>query len=280
MKNLKRYFKRNYVKFILLIFIYPYLVGYSPIDSSYSKTTVDFLIGTGQHSYASYDCNGNLIELRKHTTVDYGASVKYEYKNLQVGLRGGGYSLKLKEVESNYDENYYYYYRTPINYDSLYPNKRVYYVNPFVGFGNQFIEFNVGLIIFKNLSFYGNVTDYLIGNNDINPTWYVRIGNFEKFHFTGQYLSNTPLFSGGGMIDAGFAFPMQGTRNLTWLGVSYGPYQNLGLLLKQNIQLNKYVDLLIRGRGGLLESSFEGGISAGLRLMFWSILEEITLFLI
>ena len=73
----------------------------------------------------------------------------------------------------------------------------------------------------------------MIRGGNVYPTWLLRNVNKEKFHFSTQYLSNVPIFSGGGMADLGFGFGSTENRNLTWIGISWGPYQNAGLSIKQ-----------------------------------------------
>jgi hypothetical protein len=138
------------------------------------------------------------------------------------------------------------------------------------------------VVIFSGTAYYGNeytyipsgsvyappgdVGEYFITEGRIQPSWVLRVGNKEKFHLSTQYLSNVPILSGGGIGDFGFGFGSTDSRNLTWLGTSVGPYQNFGLCIKQNIQVSDNMDILLRGRAGMIESNFEGGISAGLRI--------------
>jgi hypothetical protein len=70
------------------------------------------------------------------------------------------------------------------------------------------------------------------------------------------------------MIDMGFGFGSKESRNLTWVGLSAGPFQNAGIALKQTVQLSDNFDLLINGRIGQIESNFEGSIAAGVRYNF------------
>ena len=70
------------------------------------------------------------------------------------------------------------------------------------------------------------------------------------------------------MFDMGFGFGRRDSRTLTWFGLSGGPFQNVGLGLKQTIQLSKSFDILIKGRIGQIESHLEGSISAGARYNF------------
>jgi hypothetical protein len=112
------------------------------------------------------------------------------------------------------------------------------------------------------------IYNYLISDGLYQPTWFMRIGNREKFHFSTQYLSNVPLLSGGGMADAGFGFGSEKSRNVTWVGFSLGPFQNLGLAMKQNIQITDNFDIKIKGRVGRIEDCFEGGLTIGAQFIF------------
>ncbi len=65
------------------------------------------------------------------------------------------------------------------------------------------------------------------------------------------------------MFDMGLGLEAKNQELFTWVGLSTGPFQNIGIGLKQNIQLSKNFDFLIKGRIGQIESQLEGSISAG-----------------
>lgn len=261
-RSLKRRFLNYKVRIIVILFIYPYMVGYSPDSTSVSKTIVDLLIGTSSHSHVTYDCSGNATSQANFRTYDYGASISHNYKGFKFGAKGGGYSIKNSGYE-NYYNNYYINEEFQLNNED---KSQVQYINPFIGGESKYFELNLGLMFFFQEPSLGNVWGNLINTGKLQPTWLLRIGNREKFHFSTQYLSNVPIFSGGGMADAGFGFGGQENRNLTWVGASFGPFQNLGFSIKQNLQIAEKFDLLLRGRAGMIEGEFEGGVSAGLRL--------------
>jgi len=261
-RNFPRRLLNYKVRIILVLFIYPYVVGYFPDSTSTSKTVIDLLIGTSRHSYVTYDCSGNMTSKTDYSTFDYGASISHNYKGFKFGAKGGGYSIKNSGYENSYN-NYY------IN-EEFQSNKedkgQVQYINPFIGGESKYFELNLGLMLFFQEPYLGSVCGELITSGNLRPSWLLRIGNREKFHFSTQYLSNVPIFSGGGIADAGFGFGGQENRNLTWVGVSFGPFQNPGLSIKLNLQIAENYDVLLRGRAGMIEGEFEGGVSAGLRL--------------
>lgn len=256
--------------FILLLVVYPYLVGFAPDSTSSSNTFVDLLIGFGQHSNVAYDCSGKPISAINYSSFDYGASINHNIDILEVGARTGGYKANVsgyKKYSGSYSDNYH----------SPEDNSPVFYVNPFIGLKTEYFGFNMGFSLFSRDSyssyFYssvgkmsGNLSDYLIGEGKIHPTWSMIIGSRSGFFFSTQYLSNVPIITGGGMADVGFGIGSRENRNLTWIGTSFGPYQTMGLCLRQDIQLSDKIDLLLRGRAGLTEDNFEGGLSAGVRI--------------
>ncbi len=264
-KQQKRCFIKNRMRIILFLVVYPYLVGFSP-DPDSSATIVDLLLGYGSHSYVTYDCAGNVTSKTKYSDVDYGVSVTHKIDAFKFGARAGGYIINAPDQGFSYNSSYFY--------TSTVSNKTsVFYLNPFIGTDSKYFEMSFGTSLFSDYAYKdskemaGRISEFLIGDSNIHPTWTLRIGNNEKFHFTTQYLSSVPLFSGGGIFDTGFGFGSTESRNLTWLGISSGPYQNIGFSFKQNIQLNDKTDILIRGRFGGIEKTFEGGISAGIRFM-------------
>jgi hypothetical protein len=248
---------------VLILFVYPYMVGFAPDSTGSSGTVIDLLIGTGTHSHVTYDCAGNVTSRTKYSSVDYGVAVSHNIKEFKFGGRAGGYSVSFGGTEGS---SYYNY--------STEKKGIVAYFNPFIGAENKYFDINFGASFFSRDYSYGNlyghdngnIGDFLIGNGDIHPTWSIRIGNREKFHFSTQYLSNVPILSGGGIADLGFGFGSTDSRNLTWVGTSFGPYEGFGLGLKQNVQLSRDIDLLLRGRAGSNEGTFEGAVSAGLRI--------------
>jgi len=259
---------------VILIFIYPYLVGFSSDSTSTAGTVVELLLGAGRHSNVAYDCNDNPIHAINYSTEEYGISVSHHNDDFNFGVKTGGYLIDILE-EKNYSGYYTNYYN---GYDNQVQSHRkgVFYVTPFLGGETNSFAFLAGISVFTEEAFNVNnglvmkspIGNFLIGDGSIHPAWYLRIGNRQKFYFSTQYLNNVPLFSGGGIGDIGFGFGSEVSRNLTWIGASIGPYQNMGISLKQDIQASEKFDILLRGRAGVIEDNFEGGFSAGLRILF------------
>jgi hypothetical protein len=250
----------NYkVRIILILLLYPNIVCYTPDSTGTSSTVIDFLLGVGKYAIVTYNCEGQATSVTKYSFFDYGGSVSHNIDEFKFGVRGGGYSVNNLGSE-NTSSNYYGDYDSYTTDDNS-----TQYINPFIGFENKYFDLNFGAVFLSGRNYYGNIDEYFINDGTVQPSWFMRIGNKEKFHFSTQYLSNVPLISGGGMADAGFGFGSTETRNLTWVGLSFGPFQNLGFSVKQNIQVTDNLDILIRGRIGTIESNFEGGISAGVR---------------
>jgi hypothetical protein len=257
LSSIKSWLLNYKVRIILILLLYPNIVCYTPDSTGTSSTVIDFLLGIGKYANVTYNCEGQATSVTKYSFFDYGGSVNHSIDEFKFGVRGGGYSVKnlgREDTHNNYLFGDYAPYTTNDNSTQ--------YINPFIGFENKYIAVNFGAVFLSEGKNW-NVSEIFFNDGPVQPSWLLRIGNKEKVHFSTQYLSNVPLLSGGGMADAGLGFGSTETRNLTWVGLSFGPFQNLGLSVKQNIQVTDNVDILIRGRIGTIESNFEGGISAG-----------------
>ena len=255
----KNWLGNNKRRLILLLMLYPNIVCFTPDSTGTSSSVVDFLLGIGRYAHVTYNCEGQATSVTRYSYFDYGGSFTHNIDIFKFGARAGGYSINYIDKQSNYYNDYYYYGPYTSN------AKSVQYINPFVGFETKYFDLNVGLVVLSQNSVYGHSNKYFFGESSIQPSWFLRIGNREKFHFSTEYFSNVPIFSGGGIADMGFGFGSEETRNLTWVGASLGPYQNLGVTIRQNIQVTDNMDILLRGRVGMIESEFEGGVSAGIR---------------
>ncbi len=258
---------------ITFIIIYPYLVGFSTdsTSTSTSGTIIEVLLGAGRHSNVAYDCNDNPISAINYSTAEYGISVSHHTDDLHFGVKTGGYLINTMEIKYYSGHN-----DIGMNDEALAHKNSVFYVHPFFGMETNSFALFAGVSIFSQEanSLYngptmkGHIAGFLIGEGSVHPAWYLRIGHKERSYFSTQYLNNVPLFSGGGMGDLGFGFGSTESRNLTWVGLSIGPYQGMGISLKQDIQASENIDILLRGRAGVIEDNFEGGFSAGLRMLF------------
>jgi len=250
-------------RIILILILYPNVVCFTPESSDSSNTVIDFMLGLGKYTNVIKRCTINYRHtesITNYSYIDYGGSISHKIDNLKFGLRGGGYSIGDIEIVHSDNYNELGEYSTEGN--------AVQYVNPFIAFDHKYVELSLGLVFLTEYPWQENISDRLINDGTTQLSWLLRIGNQRAFHFSSQYLSNVPIFSGGGMLDIGFGFGRRDSRTLTWLGFSVGPFQNTGLGLKQTIQFSKSFDILIKGRIGQIESHLEGSISAGARYNF------------
>jgi hypothetical protein len=257
-KRLLIWLLTNKTRILLISFLYPNIVCFTPDSTGTSNTFVDLMLGLGKYANVTYDCEGRVTGVTKYSFIDYGASLSHKIDILKFGLRAGGYSINNPESEQNL-------YSSPY-YDDASNSSQ--YINPFFGIDHKYFELNVGALFLTDYVWNENINDYFISDGKTQFTALMRIGNRQAFYFSTQYLSNVPLLSGGGMYDMGFGFGSKESRNLTWLGLSAGPFQNAGLALKQDIQITDQFDLLLKGRIGEIESNLEGSISAGARYNF------------
>jgi len=247
-------------RIILILILYPNIVCFTPESSDSSSTVIDFMLGLGKYSNVTYNCKGQVSSISNYSYTDYGGSISHNINMFKFGLRGGGYSI------SGSDQYYNNYFYPDDSFTS--GSNSVQYVNPFIAFEDKYAELSLGLL-FSTENFLGNNLHSRMNiERKILPTGRLRLGNIQGFHFSTQLLSNVPIFSGGGVFDMGFGFGSNKSRTLTWLGLSWLPYQNAGLAFKQTIDVSENFDILIKGRIGQIESNLEGSISAGARYNF------------
>ena len=259
-KRLIRRLHNHRFRIILILILYPNIVCFTPESSDSSNTVIDFMLGLGKYSNVTYNCRGNASSIQNYSYIDYGASISHRIGYFKFGLRGGGFSVSGTE---EYSGNYY-------NQNEFVPSgtNSVQYVNPFIAFEDKYAELNLGVLFSTKYPIDNSRNERIIINGKVRPTGRLRIVNIQAFHFSTQLLSNVPIFSGGGEFDMGVGFGSRKSRTLTWLGLSWLPYQNAGIAFKQNIDVSKNFDILIKGRIGQIESNLEGSISAGARYNF------------
>jgi hypothetical protein len=262
-QRLSRWLNNHRFRIMLILILYPNIVCFTPESSDSSNTVIDFVLGLGKYTNVIKRCTfmGTFTErITNYSYIDYGGSISHKIDNLKFGLRGGGYSISNIEIviSGNYHELGEY----------STTGSGVQYINPFIAFDAKNAEVSFGLLFLTQYPSNENINNKLFNDGTVQFTGILRLGNKRAFHFSSHYLSNVPIFSGGGMFDMGFGFGRRNSRTLTWVGFSLGPFENLGLGLKQNIQLSDNVDILIKGRIGSNESNLEGSISAGARYNF------------
>ena len=263
-KRLFSWFLNHKTRILLLCFLYPNIVCFTPDSTGTSNTFVDLMLGLGKYANVTYNCEGQATSVTNYTYFDYGMGITHNIDVLNLGFRSGGLTINDAHTENtNYSYPYY-------QYDYAIPGYSTFYVNPFIGLNTKYFELNGGVVWFSNKPDYysGGLDEYLINNNNnIQLSSDIRIGNKQAFHFTSQYLSSVPLLSGS-MFDMGFGFGSKESRNLTWVGLSAGPFQNAGIALRQSIEITDQFDILLKGRIGQIESNLEGSISVGARYNF------------
>ena len=259
-QRLIRLLHNHRFRIMLMLILYPNIVCFTPESSDSSNTVIDFLMGLGKYSNVIRSCGTKSVT--NYSYIDYGGSISHTKDNLKFGLRAGGFSFTKIDVVFESDIN-----RSGLGEQSV-EGSEVHYINPFIAFDAKNAEISIGLLFLTQYPSNENINNKLFNDGTVQFTGILRLGNKRAFHFSSHYLSNVPIFSGGGMFDMGFGFGRRNSRTLTWVGFSLGPFENLGLGLKQNIQLSDNVDILIKGRIGSNESNLEGSISAGARYNF------------
>jgi hypothetical protein len=186
-KRLLNWLLTNKTRILLISFLYPNIVSFTPDSTGTSNTFIDLLMGLGKYANVTYDCEGRVTGVTKYSFIDYGASVSHKIDILKFGLRAGGYSVTNPESEQNL-------YYSPY-YDDASNSSQ--YINPFFGIDSKYFELNVGALFLTDYVWNENINDYFISEGRTQFTALMRIGNRQAFHYSTQYLSNVPLLSGG-----------------------------------------------------------------------------------
>ncbi len=223
---------RCYGTFLLLL---PLAVGVEIPTEDSSETNIRFAGGGGSYASILRGCEGEVLQKDKLSYSDYGMSVDHGFRNspLKIGLRGG--YIKVEQYDA-------------------------YYINPNFSFEGRLGGLRLGVLTANHKGILTSRDDDFVRQI---LTVNLRLGPTKSVHFSGSFFENLPLYSGGGLVDAGVGFGV-GPRSTLWLGFSGLPFDGLGLLAKSDVGLNRNWLLNLSGRYGNSEGINEWGISAGI----------------
>ena len=234
---------------LCLIVILPLAVGVeTPTDSSYTKFRV--LGGGGSYASIIRDCEGNPVTKRQYSYRDFGAEISHKLKQpLTIGAKGG-YVRDGQPI------------RTPT--DTVSVDKRFFYINPCLSLEQEWFGLGGGILISEE--HLTEIDDQVTEERGkaLYPSLHLRFGTLEEVYFSTSLYENLPLYSGGGYFDLGVGLNPLPSKLHTWLGLSGGPFDNVGLASKMDVRLNQNWELNARGRYGDAEGIAEWGIAAGL----------------
>jgi hypothetical protein len=228
-----------------IIVLFPYIVGFTPNPIDSSTTSVQLAIGTGSYAHVSRDCNGNVLGVTDVPFQDAAASVDYEVSPVRVGVKAGG-------IHTAEDKDYQGYRR--------YDEGTVFYANPNVGLNTSYVGLDAGLLLFNREPGIGRFTNL--------PVWTgrIRLGKLNRWYISTSFDNNMPLFSGGGIFDAGIGFHGAEANSNFWIGLGAFPYDGAALCVRGDIPTSENMVLNLRGLFAPTYSEY--GFSVGGKIVF------------
>lgn len=228
-----------------IIVLFPYIVGFTPNPIDSSTTSVQLAIGTGSYAHVSRDCNGNVLGVTDVPFQDAAASIDYEASPVRVGVKAGGIHMaedKDYQGHKSHDE------------------ETVFYANPNVGLNMSYVGVDAGLLLFNR--------EPGIDRFSNNPMWTgrLRLGKLNRWYISTSFDNNMPLFSGGGMFDAGIGFHGEKAHSNFWVGLGFFPYDGAGVCIRGDIPTSE--NMVLNLRGLFAPSNSEYGLSVGGKIVF------------
>ncbi len=225
-----------------LLLLLPYIVGIAPnpADSlSGSSTEITLSAGRGSYADVSRDCSGNVLGVSQVPFEDADLTVKHSISVLNVGG-----SVGVTRIHE--DRNYLGYLRSE--------DQTAYYVSPMVGLSSRWVGFEMGVLWFSQRQQKLEM--------ETSPTFLLRLGPADDLWVSGSYCRNTPLLTGGGILDFGLGFNLGRPKENLWLGLGTIPFDRLGFIGKLELPLWEHFTLAPRGMFGLSEGG-EFGLALG-----------------
>lgn len=198
--------KTCFGRLLPLLLLTPYICAYVPNPDGDEEYSIAIAAGRGVYADVSRDCNGNITSIENHKYEDVAVQFAGRYDVLKYGVTGG----RTSALQPRND------------WESAPATGPIVYGAPKVGLSTTIVGADIGLLFSLN----GNLisTDRRAGRS-AHPTFGIRVGKMSALHFSGGYLNNFPIVSGGGVYDAGLGGPV-GSSNLSqiWFGVGAQPY--------------------------------------------------------
>lgn len=235
-----------------MLMLSPYIFGFAPHPDDSLRTTVEFGAGKGSYAQVSRDCSGNVTGVSNAGFRDAAIGIDHRISDLNFGVKGG-----------------------VTHYDALSdsirptPDQTVKYINPYVGFRDEFVGMNFGIVILASSPGLSDAStrDLLKIKRQFLPSVALRLGFEDAWYFSTSYATNVPLNSGGGLYDVGFGFPAGDPLRRIWVGWSFMPYDEGAFSLKGDFPLSERFILATRGQVRLGDA-FEYGLSMGGKVRF------------
>jgi hypothetical protein len=232
-------------------------IAYVPDSTGDGQAFVGVYGGGGQAATIVRDCSGNQLSTAS-SFGDVSGQVAYvaplgKHSHTVVGARLGYSRADIWSTDE---------LRDSALAGGTVPPTRLFeygYFNPYVAWESRYVGLGLGALI-------GQVPSSLGEEGDKDPvpfSFHVRLGELNTIYLRAGLMENTPLASGGGLLDLGAGYRIsEGLHMFT--GISVGFYEQTGFLQQARVKLGHRVNLDLSGRAGSVDGIFEYGLSAGL----------------
>ena len=234
-----------------------YICAISPDPIGDPTYTAEFVVGGGSFAEVTRDCSGKVTSVTDYPYTEMGGKVAVQLSDVKIGLAAGKTNALLGYAKiSNYQ------YGQSMVYSTGKVQRTLEYVTPSLGFETEPIGIELGVLCSTNGQELG-----WPGAEDSKQSFAgsIRFGKKDKFHFTAGYCQNMPLFSGGGLGDAGFSFPVSHGASSVWIGLGAIPYDGLVFSFKGDIVLTDHIAFTPRASfkaGDAVEYGYALGVRA------------------
>ncbi len=205
----------------------PYLIGLSPNPADSSSTSIEFALGKGSYSEIHRDCSGKVLSVTDYPYLDGGVAIDHNIPPARIGLKAGFVNESAGQLSAGEE-----------SYTASAGGRNLYYVNPDVGIHQDWFGLDCGIAVFSG-DLMETGYSYSSDGTRMLPSVRLRLGYPDGVHFSTSFADNMPIVSGGGLIDAGFGFPLSTPGSNLWLGLGALPYEGLGLTLKGDFPISQ-----------------------------------------
>ena len=215
------------------------------------ETRISVIGAVGSYAIIDRGCEGQVIATHPHEFTEAGIEVSHRFpNNAAIGVRSGVVRDRSHETLTDYSVVPYR--------DSLVEVKDdVTYYNPYVAHEGRVGGIGAGWIL--SSGDFGNE-----GNKTVLP-WsaHIRLGRLDGPFFRIGVMEGFPLYTGGGYAEAGLGMRASPVVDV-YAGVTGGPYDGPGLMVKLDWRVQTNFAVMLRGRAGNSGGEPQNGIGLGI----------------
>ncbi len=241
--------------FTMMVLVLPF--GYQPDNPDSSSMSIGVYGGMGQAVAVLRDCSGRISETAPYEfregAVAVGISQVSGDAQVLMGIKGGW--LRADDVLTDTEDD-----------TEKYRDRRSSYINPNISVEGAYTGAGFGLLFGDVPLFAEDVTldPTEMQRVDVGVTGHLRAGSLSEVYFLLSLNETLPLYSGGGLFNAGVGYPV-GRDVRLFTGFALGVQEKPGFLQQATISIpDQPVQLHLAGRLGAPNDRDENSGSVGI----------------